>query len=408
MKTKLLISSLFFIFLAVSCKDDAVQVIPNYIYDIPQTNLKTKAVVGCYYMYTLQMVTIPNVGTIPNPVWAQSIDSPTVAATLVLYDPIAHPAVMAAQTDSASKYGIDYFIFDWSESSTTRGATGFSTKLINVFAAQPKVVDNSLKMIFKWNASAKLNYTKLNNGIATVATALSDSVRLINPSDTTHNLAITATSRKLCDQVLTKFLDDAKYLDFTYLHKSYYYQIEGRPVLMFNYTPTNQFIDWAFAVDTLRKTIVKQSGINPYIIIDYPVSWSPPELNKSVLEKGDAVSIQNMKCNLYDRYLGYFSFMDMNWALWNSTLKTWGKDFLPAIWPAYYRKNETTPSAYYDLTRSPANYINYCNVAKRNIGSKNMVIINSWNDFKFGAALEPCKAFGSDYLKITKDQFSAK
>jgi len=372
MKTKLFAISLLFLLIAVSCKEDTVQVMPDYIYEIPQTNLKTKALVGCYYAY------YPSIST----VWTTLVDTPTIANNLAQYDPIVNPAVMRVHTDSASKYGIDYFIFEWNEVPTAK-LNAF--KLIAGFQQQPKVKADSIKMITKYNLGhLGANPSKL----------------LKRPNDPLYNAA-SAT-------LLTSYLNEVNFIDTAYLRKSFYQKVEGRPIVMFTFTSTNANVDWAFAIDTLRAQITKNSGVNPYIVIEYQTAWSPPELFKTVFDKGDAVSMQNMKCTTYDRYVGYFSYMDMNWALWNSTLNSWGKDFVPTVWPAYSRKNETNPSAYYDISRTPANYINYCNVAKRNMGSKQMVIINSWNEFKFGAALEPCKGFGSDYLKITKDQFSAK
>ncbi|MCS2303122.1 glycoside hydrolase family 99-like domain-containing protein [Bacteroides ovatus] len=50
-------------------------------------------------------------------------------------------------------------------------------------------------------------------------------------------------------------------------------------------------------------------------------------------------------------------------------------------------------------------YINFCNVAKRNIGSKNIVLVNSWNNYQKGTNLEPTEENKSEFLKITRNQF---
>lgn len=381
MKTKIFVTAILFGLIAFSCKDnEVVQVMPNYFYSIPQTNLKTKAIVGCYYQIPLSTM------------WdVTQVDTPTVSGTFNgQYDPIYDIGVMKAHTDTAAAYGIDYFIFDWNETSLTR-SSGTSAQLINVFAAQPKVKADSLKMITRWN------YMHLG---------AKNTLQLQRKGNPNYNAT-----------VLSQFIDDVNFLDTAYLRKPYNYKIDSvapngsivkRPVVMFAVLVGNLYIDWAFAVDTMRQQIRKNSGVNPYIIIEYTTSFSPPERYKSIFMMGDAVSMQNMKANTYDRSVGYWSFIDLNWQLWNSSLTSWGKDFVPTVWPAYSRKYETNPSAWWDIPRTPENYINYCNVAKRNMSSKQLVLVYSWNDFKLGAALEPCKGFGSKYLQLTKDQFSAK
>lgn len=60
------------------------------------------------------------------------------------------------------------------------------------------------------------------------------------------------------------------------------------------------------------------------------------------------------------------------------------------------------------MERTEKFFIDYCNVAKRNLGSKRFVIVNSWNDFCKGNALEPGEEYGTSSLEILKDQFSVK
>ena len=88
----------------------------------------------------------------------------------------------------------------------------------------------------------------------------------------------------------------------------------------------------------------------------------------------------------------------MAWENWRSYAAKWKNDFIPCIYPEYY----TTEKGARSIERSEENYIDFCNVAKRNIGSQNIILINSWNDFSHDNALEPTSEYGELYLNLTK------
>lgn len=79
----------------------------------------------------------------------------------------------------------------------------------------------------------------------------------------------------------------------------------------------------------------------------------------------------------------------------------WGNDFIPCIYPEYIYADK---KARY-IERTEQNYITFCNVAKRNVGSQNLIFINSWNDFRYDSALEPATEYGDTYIRITKEEF---
>ena len=110
------------------------------------------------------------------------------------------------------------------------------------------------------------------------------------------------------------------------------------------------------------------------------------------------------------RFFNYFinSFSDQSWKNWTDSTNTWNVDYVPCIMPAYNDKVMTPASKLYDVARIPEAYTGYCNVAKRNMSKKRLVIINSWNNFQFGTTLEPAVEYGTTYLEITKAQFKVK
>ena len=59
----------------------------------------------------------------------------------------------------------------------------------------------------------------------------------------------------------------------------------------------------------------------------------------------------------------------MNWANWKTTISKWNTDFVPCIFPSYNDRINSTSSYKYTFGQDgeTADYINFCNVAKRNI-----------------------------------------
>ena len=93
------------------------------------------------------------------------------------------------------------------------------------------------------------------------------------------------------------------------------------------------------------------------------------------------------KLGATSKYKGYYYVVDaveMAQKIYERPVKV-TKD----IYPVIARKYKSTPS----------------NVAKRNIGSKNIVLVNSWNNYQKGTNLEPTEENKSEFLKITRNQF---
>ncbi|HEX7847933.1 MAG TPA: glycoside hydrolase family 99-like domain-containing protein, partial [Chitinophagaceae bacterium] len=113
----------------------------------------------------------------------------------------------------------------------------------------------------------------------------------------------------------------------------------------------------------------------------------------------------NWSTDNYDRSVLFNPFSDMNWKNWTDSTTQWGIDFTPCIFPGFNDKKFAPTSKLYDIGRTPEFFTDYCNVAKRNMGSKRIVLINSWNHFQMGTSLEPATEYGTTYLDITKTQF---
>ena len=136
-----------------------------------------------------------------------------------------------------------------------------------------------------------------------------------------------------------------------------------------------------------------------------------------ICRKAGALVIEDCAASLGTVYNGkltglfgnyaFFSFVDLNWANWKTTISKWNTDFVPCIFPSYNDRINSTSSYKYTFGQDgeTTDYINFCNVAKRNIGSKNIVLVNSWNNYQKGTNLEPTEENKSEFLKITRNQF---
>ncbi len=136
--------------------------------------------------------------------------------------------------------------------------------------------------------------------------------------------------------------------------------------------------------------------------------WLPPIRYAPAIKAMDAVTLSNWSTDVYDRSVFFNSFSGMNWKNWTDSTTTWNVDFTPVIFPGFNDKVMTPASKLYDINRSAEFYTNYCNVAKRNMSRKRVVLINSWNNFQLGTSIEPAKEYGTTYLEITKKEFKIK
>jgi hypothetical protein len=208
---------------------------------------------------------------------------------------------------------------------------------------------------------------------------------------------------------LQKMIDEWKTLATNHLSKDYYYKIDNKPVVLL--TPLNlpssatSSIDYKLVVNTLREELGK-IGVEPFIIGELTTGWTAPvNFKKDDLAAMDAIVLTSWNTADYDRWWAFYSYSDLNWANWKSFLETLNVDFVPCIFPGYNEPGAATQRVF---DRSEANYVDYCNVAKRNMGKKNMVIINSWNDYTKGTALEPSKKFKKTFLELTKREFKVQ
>ena len=334
----------------VSCKKEPVLIDKEkYIYDIPAIKLTTNAKVGAYYLnYTATD-------------WNKVHSDTSLLGKG--YNSVTDATIFPQQLTWADEAGVDYLIFKWNASAT-------DNSLLNAFATRR--TNQNVKMVIGFN--------------------------------TAHLSATNASP--LTGAKLQTMISEFKNLVTQHISKSYYYTIGDRPVIMI--TPLNlsssalTSIDYKAVMTTLR-TEFSALGLNPYFIGEIATGWTAPtNFEQSALAAMDAVVVSTWNTPDYDRWFGFYSFVDLSWQNWKTSMDKLNVEFVPCIFPGY---NEPSAATQRINERTEANYVSYTNVAKHNISKNNMVIINSWNDFAKGTALEPSKKFSKQYLHITKREF---
>ncbi len=334
--------------LVVGCKkkDQVDDFASKYKYPIPAVNLTKSANVGAYYYnYT-------------STDWGKK-----QADTSLLgkpYNVLTDATVFPKQMDWADQGGVDFFILKWDAAA----------------------VDNSLLSAF---ASSRTT----------------QKVKMVIDFNTAHLKATNAAP--LTGAKLTTMLNEFKTLVQNHISKDYYYKIDNRPVILLS--PLNlsssalTSINFKYVTDTLRIEL-KKLGVDPFIIGELTTGWAAPvNYDQTALAAMDAIVLTTWNTPDYDRWWAFYSYSDLNWKNWKTTLEKMNVQFVPCIFPGYNEPGSTTQRV---IERTEANYVDYMNVAKRNMGKDQIILVNSWNDFVKGTTLEPSIHYNTQYLELTK------
>lgn len=347
---------------ATSCdNDDHLAPDKNkYVYDIPQTDLGVDAVVGAYYT---------NITSSSS--WLKS-GAKIYSGTPVLGEYLSTTiSALNQQIAWADEAALDFFIFGWDAASA-------DNTLIKNFQTSRAATNAKVRFVVNYNTK-HLNVT--NN----------------NPLQNEVNL--------------NKMIDDFTKTMIPLFNDDSYYKVDGRPVVVI--TPSNlsssalTSIDYSLVIPALKKAM-NTAGYDLYTIGEITTGWvAPVNYEDHQIASFDGVTVNDWSTNMYDRYYAFFSFVDLNWANWKSSISKWSTDFVPCIFPSYNDRVNSSSSYKYTFGQEgvTSDYVNFCNVAKRNIGSKNIVLVNSWNNYQKGTNLEPTEENKSEFLKITKSQF---
>ena len=162
-----------------------------------------------------------------------------------------------------------------------------------------------------------------------------------------------------------------------------YYTVGNKPIIMI--TPSNlsssamKSIDYSIVILKLKE-VMSEIGHELYIIGELTTSWVVlVNYEDQQIYSFDGITANDWSTNMYDRFYSFFSFVDFNWANWKRTFSDRGVNFISCIFPSYNDRINSTSSYKYTFGQdgNTDDYIIFCNVAKRNIGKENIILINS-------------------------------
>lgn len=329
---------------------------PDWAYDIPDTPLACPSQLGAFYnIYTTSDWASYSGYT---PVLNLVIDEGEIVGD-VPYT-ATQDGILIRQCEYAKKAGIDFFVIPWNA----------STEQNDFLSAWEFYLDNlsGMQLVFNYSFS----HLKL--------------------------------SGKLTGEGpdFNKVVDDFASLNEKVFSKDYYYHMpDGRPIIVVS-GMNSANVDWESFLPAFRsemELIEEGNALNFYIIGENTTNWANPVTNGDSEKWLDANYVRNWyPTTYYERWAFFYSFTDQAWQNWSKYARNWENDYVPCLYPEY--KKDDTKARFLDRTEE--NFTKFCNVAKRNMGSKGVILINSWNDFSIDSALEPTVEYGELYLELTK------
>ncbi|WP_343704497.1 glycoside hydrolase family 99-like domain-containing protein [Chitinophaga sp.] len=315
------------------------------------------------------------------------------------------PDVPVTANIAVGAYYYNYSTADWAKKYADTPVLGTYSALKAETMAQHRTwadIGGVDFFVFNWNGAAAGN-PLLNSFI----TGRNEAVKMVISYNTAHLNATNASP--LTGAKLATMQQEISTLAAAHFDRDYYYHLNGKPVMMI--TPLNLSANAAASINHAEvarsiREMLQNAGTDVYIIGDITSGWLPPQRYAPAVKAMDAVVLNNWATDNYDRYNFFTSYSNINWQNWRDSTLAWQSvDFVPCVFPGYNDKVISPTSKIYDIERSLEFYREYCNVAKLNMSEKRLVLINSWNNFQVGTALEPAVEYGEAYLQATRQNF---
>lgn len=201
-----------------------------------------------------------------------------------------------------------------------------------------------------------------------------------------------------------------------YFNDPTYQHVNGKPVLVFLGADKFYCENVKKIYDGMRAAIKEECGKDVYIIARQK-SWEPTARFKYFFMDGgvDALTMRNM-CNVGSAYWERTYWLNV---LINENFKENRKymdreypnmDFLPSVSPGYSQYIWDGNLNYPLIQPNTEEFRKRCWVAKMNLTKTPMVIIDAFNQWGFGNAIEPAdpehgNGYGESYLDIIRKEF---
>jgi|GEM_PF-3015876 len=418
-RTKYLITAIISLFVVIACVDEPdVYQFPTdkYYYDIPDVPVTEDYVIGVPY------------NIVDSGYWFNEsrneeelyTGNPKLGEYTARKPNSREPSnVLHEHLKWGKEAGIDFFMVSW-------GGRGWNDTLLIEWERLYNLDNQYPRIVIRYDPGYLLNRNAIRDMPETNDTLQLDIPRM-------------DTLRMDFDSIYTHVMSKS----FAYKDK------KGNPVMAFcNFTNKypGEILDLSKFINEYR-TIADNKL---WIMGEVGGNWSSPEnwgyrdattkgiARADTISHFDAVYITDIATGDYERWSGYYSFMDYNYNYWQQRMRPINKEYIPIIFPAFDNKvrdpsnnnyhiarwypeskgnkpyivsaageyHEDGEDVQYNLSNIKENpYKMLANVAKRNVGDSRIILVYHWNDFRNGNNLEPTREINEDYLMYTRKFF---
>ncbi|NLR94368.1 MULTISPECIES: glycoside hydrolase family 99-like domain-containing protein [Flammeovirga] len=273
---------------------------------------------------------------------------------------------MKQHIEWATTGGVDFFMFSFRESSNS-----LDVSMIEAFREQ-----NTEKTM---NFSIRLNIGPFN----------------LDEDNTLEDIGRVDDLIEIFQQMIPYFQD------------STYQKIDGKYLVSIIGAHNVHCNDLQDVYRQIRETMSAE-GYELYLLGEQGNGWVPPARFSMFYENAlDAVSFTTMfNDNYYDRYSAFPQYLDLHWDYSKDYYmnEKGGIEWVPTVAPSFDPLIAKPTSTSYKHERKDQYFKDVLNVAKKNIGSSRLMIINSFNDWEDDTQLEPGESYGTTSLEILRQQ----
>lgn len=289
-----------------------------------------------------------------------------------------------------------------------KNVNGSDTVLIGMLSGRADslcwVNDGSMKYAIRLNVNNIASSLHCNSNAQILENA-ADRVYRVNQNNTQVEVKVSAR-----DCILNWFRRMSWYfLDDTYYH------FNGRPVLVLDEADKLYSEDSRQLYDDIRAAIKSEVGKDVYLIVRQQ-QWTPPArwtyfwINGAV----DAVCPRNLT-NLeagtgWDRSVWYNVFINEHMKVNREYYAEKGINYIPSVSPSYYQYIWSTAYNCPIIRHDPEDFRIRCWAAKMQMGTEQMIIVDAYNEWMFGNAIEPTDedyglGWGDKFLNVVAEEF---
>ena len=341
---------------ALSCTvDDAIVVDDHFLdYEIEEVPVETDYTVGAHYSRFE---------------WSSSV---TETPALGRYDAeVGNPSVYAEHVNQAQAAGVDYFLFTLNTQNDTTAHPNDVAFINNLLSAS-----NAGEM----NFAITYNFGSME----------------LDPNNSIESLGLVET-----------FLKDFADM-LPYFQRSNYMQIDGKAVVFMN-NSHNLFSEDNVALYQSLRNQMSDLGVNMYIIGEQN-EWTPPlRYDFRFVGAVDAlthVTYANINQNYYDRRNFFHRFTDQAWTYHQEKMNENNLDYIPTISPSYDGTILNPNSNSFIIEKNQEWFKNHANVARKTTNEKNLVLIDSFNDWNRGTQIEASESYNSEFIDLVRQEFT--